>query len=287
MKIVIANGGNNASYIIEMFKNRQNDLVVINSDRAKADEIVKKEHVPVYVGTPFRQYVLEEAGVKGADVFVSLCEKDTDNYAACTLAKKMFDVKKVICLVNNPRNVDLFKKLGIDSVISGSYLLAQSIQSESSMESLIKTLSLDNNKVNVIEAVVLSRYKIANQRIMDIDFPKYASIAAIYRNFQILIPNGQIVLKPKDVLMIVTAPENHKRILSFLQEVKEEAQGVKSAVKEATNEVKEKVASVGAKSVARVKTVKAASKVAESPSPTSKLAKTKKRVKNEQQKDNQ
>lgn len=285
MKIVIANGGNNASYIIEMFKNRQNELVVINSDRAKADEIVKKEHVPVYVGTPFRQYVLEEAGVKGADVFVSLCEKDTDNYAACTLAKKMFEVKKVICLVNNPRNVDLFKKLGIDSVISGSYLLAQSIQSESSMESLIKTLSLDNNKVNVIEAVVLSRYKIANQRIMDIDFPKYASIAAIYRNFQILIPNGQIVLKPKDVLMIVTAPENHKRILSFLQEVKEETQNVKAVVKEATSEVKEKVISASNKSVAKVKAIKDASKADANATPKTKPAKTRKRVKNEQKDD--
>ena len=231
MKIVIANGGNSASYIIKMFKSRKNELIVINSSRSEADEIVKKEHVSVYVGSPFRYYVLEEAGVKDADVFVSLCEKDTDNYAACTLAKKMFDVKKVICVVNNPRNVDLFKKLGIDSVISSTYLLAQSIQSESSMESLIKTLSLDNDKVNVIEAVILPRYKIANQRIMDIDFPKYASIAAIYRNYQILIPNGQIVLKPKDVLMVVTAPINHKKLLSFIQAIKEDEINITSKIK--------------------------------------------------------
>ncbi len=237
MKIVIANGGVNASYIIDMFKSRNNELVVINSDRAKADEIVKKEHVSVYVGSPFREYVLEEAGVKDADIFVSLCEKDTDNYAACILAKSKFNVKKCICVVNDPHNVDIFKRLGIDSVISGSYLLAQSIQSESSVESLIKTLSLDNNKINVIEAVVLSRYKIANQRIMDIDFPKYASIAAIYRNFQILIPNGQIVLKPRDTLLIVTAPENHMKILSFLQEVKEKKETVVSSIKEAKEAV--------------------------------------------------
>ncbi len=241
MKIVIANGGNSASYIIDMFKSRQNELVVINSSRSIADELVKKEHVSVYVGSPFRQYVLEEAGAKDADVFVSLCEKDTDNYAACTLAKKMFNVKKVICVVNNPRNVDIFRRLGIDSVISSTYLLAQSVQSESSMESLIKTLSLDNDKINVIEAVVLSRYKIANQRIMDIDFPKYASIAAIYRNFQILIPNGQIVLKPKDVLMIVTAPENHKRLLAFLQSVREESRGVVSSIKNAASSAKRKI----------------------------------------------
>ncbi len=220
MKIVIVNGGASAAYIIKMFKSRKNELIVINSDRLEAEDLVKKEHVSVYVGSPFRQYVLEEAGVADADVFVSLCEKDADNYASCTLAKKMFNVKKVICAVNDPRNVDLFKKLGIDSVISSTYLLAQSIQSESSLDSLIKTLSLDNDKINVIEATVLSKHKIANKRIMDIDFPKYASIAAIYRSFQILIPSGQIVLKPRDILMIVTAPENHQNILSFLQEEK-------------------------------------------------------------------
>ena len=238
MKIVIVNGGASASYIVKMFKNRKNELIVINSDHLEAEELVKKEHVSVYVGSPFRQYVLEEAGVENADVFISLCEKDADNYASCTLAKKNFGVKKVICAVNDPRNVDLFKRLGIDSVISSTYLLAQSIQSESSLDSLIKTLSLDNDKVNVIESMVLSKHKIANKRIMDIDFPKYASIAAIYRSFKIIIPSGQIVLKPRDVLMIVTAPENHQNILSFLQEekdrdaVKEERRTQKDARKE-------------------------------------------------------
>jgi len=218
MRIVIANGGKTASFIIEMFKSKENQLIVINSSRAQAQNLMKTEHISVYVGSPFRQFVLEEAGVKNADVFISLCEADTDNYASCILAKKIFGVKKCICVVNNPENVDLYRKLGIDSVISSTYLLAQTIRSESSVESLIKTLSLDNDKINVIEAVVLSKYLIANKKLMDIDFPKFASIAAIYRGFQIMIPNGQSVLKPKDTLMVVTAPENQKKVLSFIQQ---------------------------------------------------------------------
>ncbi len=239
MKIVIVNGGKSASYIINMFKSRKNELIVINSNHLEAEELVKKEHIAVYVGSPFREYVLEEAGVRDADVFVALCEKDADNYASCILAKKVFDVKKVICAVNDPRNVDLFKKLGIDSVISSTYLLAQSIQSESSLDSLIKTLSLDNDKVNVIESVVLSKHKIANKRLMDIDFPKYASIAAIYRSFQIIIPNGQIVLKPRDILMIVTAPENHQNILAYLTAEKDRSE-IKQEVRAKIGETKEK-----------------------------------------------
>jgi trk system potassium uptake protein TrkA len=201
-----------------MFKSKENQLIVINSSRSFANELAHKEHISVLVGSPWRNFVLEEAGVHDADVFISLSDKDTDNYAACILAKKIFNVKKCICVVNNPENVELYKKLGIDSVISSTYLLAQSIKSESSMESLIKTLTLENNKIVVSEIPVLSRYRIANKRIMDIDFPKYASISAIYRNFTVIIPNGQVEIKPKDILLVVCAPEDQKRIYNFIQQ---------------------------------------------------------------------
>jgi trk system potassium uptake protein TrkA len=218
MKIVIANGSKQAMFIIGMFKSKENQLVVINSSRSLANEIAHKEHISVLVGYPWRNFILEEAGVHDADVFISLSEKDTDNYASCILAKKIFNVKKCICVVNNPANVELYKKLGIDSVISSTYLLAQSIRSESSMESLIKTLTLENDKIVVSEIPVLSKYRLANKRIMDIEFPKYASIAAIYRNFTVIIPNGQVEIKPKDSLLIVCAPEDQKRIFAFIQQ---------------------------------------------------------------------
>jgi trk system potassium uptake protein TrkA len=218
MKIVIANGSKQAAFIIGMFKSKENQLVVINSSRSFANELAHKEHISVLVGSPWRNFVLEEAGVHDADVFISLSDKDTDNYASCILAKKIFNVKKCICVVNNPENVELYKKLGIDSVISSTYLLAQSIKSESSMESLIKTLTLENNKIVVSEIPVLSRYRIVNKRIMDIDFPKYASISAIYRNFTVIIPNGQVEIKAKDILLVVCAPEDQKRIYNFIQQ---------------------------------------------------------------------
>jgi trk system potassium uptake protein len=218
MRIVIANGSKQAAFIIGMFKSKENQLIVINSSRSFANELAHKEHISVLVGSPWRNFVLEEAGVHDADVFISLSDKDTDNYASCILAKKIFNVKKCICVVNNPENVELYKKLGIDSVISSTYLLAQSIKSESSMESLIKTLTLENNKIVVSEIPVLSRFRIANKRIMDIDFPKYASISAIYRNFTVIIPNGQVEIKAKDILLVVCAPEDQKRIYNFIQQ---------------------------------------------------------------------
>ncbi len=219
MKIVIANGGSSAAYVINMFRKSGNNLIVINSDKAKAEEIMREQHLSVYVGSPWMRFVLEEAGVKDADLFISLCDHDTDNYASCMMAKTLFGVKKTICTVKNPANVELYKELGIDSAISSTYLLAQSIRSETSAESLIKTLSFDEDRIVVIEATVLSKHYICNKRIMDIGFPKYASIAAINRHYQVIIPNGQTLIEPKDRLLMVTTPDKSEDILKFVQRV--------------------------------------------------------------------
>ena len=156
----------------------------------------------------------------------------------CLLAKKVFNAKKCICVVNNPKNVDLYEQLGIDSVLSSTYLLAQSIRSETTMESLVKTLSIDNDKINVTEFTVLSKHVIANQKIRDIRFPnKIASIAAIKRDYEVIIPNGDIVLLPMDVLLYVCAPENSAKVTAFLsKELGEDA--LKALAKSAAKEAK-------------------------------------------------
>ena len=220
MKIVIAGGNSEAEFIISMFKSKSNQLVGINPNKDVADVLLKRCRVPVYVGEPWRRFVLEESDAYDADVFIALNPSDTDNYASCMLAKNVFTARKCICVVNNPKNVDLYTKLGIDSVISSTYLLAQSIKGESDVQSLVKSLSLDNNKAKVIEVVVLSKYKIAGKKLMEIGFPKVGSVAAIQRDDKIIIPNGQVTLLPKDILMIMTAPSNEKKILAFIQQEK-------------------------------------------------------------------
>lgn len=220
MKIVIANGKHEADFIINMFKGQNKDLVVINSDKNFADYIVRSSKVPVFVGEPYKRFVLEDSGTRDADIFIALGEKDTDNYAACMLAKKEFNVKKCICTVTNPKNVDTFKKLGIDSIISSTYLLANSIKSASSLEDVIQTLSIEEDKIVLTEIIINPTYKIANQKIMDINFPKNATISCIYREPHVIIPNGSTVILPKDKLVVISTPVEQEKVVKFIQTTK-------------------------------------------------------------------
>ncbi|MFA6624155.1 MAG: NAD-binding protein [Bacilli bacterium] len=220
MTIVIANGGHEADYIIKMFNNKKNKIIVINSDEGMCSYLATSDKISVIHGNPTKKYDLSVANIDNADVFVALSSNDIDNYVACKMAKKIFKVKKTIAIVRNPKNVSVFKSLGIDAAISGTYLLAESIKSETTIESLIKTLSLEENKIILTEIVVKEKYAVANKTLAEIHFPSTANISCIYRNPNVIIPSGKTVIRPDDRLLIVTTPNRQEEIQEFIQEGK-------------------------------------------------------------------
>lgn len=222
MKIVIAGGDTEAEYIINSFAGKGVNIIVVNESKEVSERIMRACGVGVTNGTPWRKHILEQADAYDADVFIALNERDEDNFATCMIAKKVFNAKKCICVVHNPKNVDIFKELGIDRAISSTYLLAESIRKETTRDDFIKTLSLDNDRLSVLEFTVLTTNEIAYKKIRDIHFPNtLASIAAIKRGLEVIIPNGDVTLQPKDVLTIVCPPQNASPVTSFLSKVKE------------------------------------------------------------------
>lgn len=220
MKITIANGGHEADFIIKMFRSRKNDVIVINSDSNLCSYLSASNKIPVINGNPTKKYDLSIAQIQKSDIFIALSNEDIENYVACKMAKKLFDVNKTIAIVRNPKNVDVFKKLGIDAAISGTYLLAESIKSESSFEDLIKILSLEENKILLTEITVNEKDYIVDKMLRDVNFPQTANICCVFHNPNVIIPNGNTIIRAKDKILIVTTPENQQSIEEFIHKGK-------------------------------------------------------------------
>lgn len=220
MRIVICNGNNSADYIIKNFKNRHNTLSIINDDKDVANKLAKSSKLPIVYGDFTKVTTLREANVEGADLFIALGHKDWDNYVGCLHARKQFGVKKCICVVQNPKNVEVFKALGFDSVISSIENLVSSVLAESSLEDLTNTKSFENDKIVMSEVVVKPTYIIAHKKIMEINFPKEGSIACVYRRPRVIIPNGSTIILPKDKLFILSTPFDQKKLIEFVRKTK-------------------------------------------------------------------
>ena len=221
MRIIVAGGKHEADYIIGMFKSERHQLIVINEDDEAAKYISKQHRVPVLVGDSTKAYTMEDASAHHADVIIALGENDIDNYITCITAKRYFDVKKAICRVLNPKRVEIFKKLGIDTVISSIYMLAQTIKEEANIESLLKSIAMDDERIVISEIIIKSEYHLHGTTIMNLNLPPRMNISCIVRSGEVIIPNGRTILDINDKLFIVSAKEDQGALYKYIESSRE------------------------------------------------------------------
>lgn len=212
MKIVICEGKSQADFLLRIFKNKKCKLIVINSDRNTCEYLKNHADVPIFFGDPTKKYVLEEAEIHHADIFISLSEHDEINYVSCQLAKKCFQVKKTISSVSNPKDVDIFEKLGIDSALSSTYLVAKVIEKESLSNDIYQLLNIDNDDVSLTKVKLHDNNSYINKQLKDIDLPININISCLLREEEIIIPHGNTTLLNGDVLYIVTKSESLEQL---------------------------------------------------------------------------
>ena len=193
MKIVIFDGKNSADYIIGRYKNRNNDLIVINSNEEACRYLSLNHDIPVMYGKGTRESDLREAGAENADLFIALSKSDTDNYVACQTAKKLLNVKRCVSTVVNPKNVEIFRELGIDNVLSSTYLLGEQIRNAASIENLVNSLSLEDEKIILIELKITSNLQVEGMSLKDINISDIGSVSVIIRGQKSIIPNGNTI----------------------------------------------------------------------------------------------
>lgn len=214
MKIAIVGGQSRADFLIGLLLKKANKLLVINNEKHYCEYLAATHHIPVHFGDGSKMFVLDEAGVYGYDILIALTDNDADNLNICQLATRIFGIKRSVCTVSNPKNVELFKKLGVHTVISATYMLAQFIEQVSTVESLTSSLRLADNRVILSEIAVEATHPIVNKKIADIGFPKGVIISCLVRGIDIMVPNGQTVIMINDKLLIISSPQNQQAAIT-------------------------------------------------------------------------
>ena len=113
-------------------------------------------------------------------------------------------IKRAFATVNNPKNVDVFKKLGIDSAISATYVVSNMIEQLATINDLSHLTVMESGHIHLMELLVKEQDPIVNQQIKDIDISEEMIISCIIRNNQALIPKGDTFILSGDKLIILS-----------------------------------------------------------------------------------
>ena len=205
MYVVIAGGGRIGRYIARDMERKGHDVTVVEWNPERCEQLVTDTSVLVIEGDACDVRYLEQAHVDRADVFVATTHTDENNLVACQLARTEFGIKRTISRVNTPKNVEIFEKLGIESV-SSTRLISELIEHEFSVGELIHLTTLKGGKVSLVEVRIPEDGR-APTAVMDLDLPAESILVALFRGNETVIPRGDTQILPGDEVVALTSPD--------------------------------------------------------------------------------
>ncbi len=214
MNILIVGGRDTTEYLLKSLSNKSHNITFIHDDYDYCKNISRKYDVTVICGDGSKPYILEEAKINKNNVVIAMTSSDSDNLVICQLAKKVYGIKKAFATVCNPKNVEVFKKLGIDTAISATYVVAEMIEQVTTVNEIYNFMPIEDGSISIIEVVVKEKYHISNKLLKDIEFSQDAIIGCIIRGKQSIIPNGNTKILPHDKLIILSPPNLQNTILN-------------------------------------------------------------------------
>lgn len=208
MNIIIAGGSKEIHFLIKNFISKGHRVTLINNEEEYCKNFARRhEKVDVVLGDASMPDILEDAGAVYANLVIALTEHDPDNLVICQIAKAMYGVKRTVAVVNDPKNIPIFKKLGIDTVISTVNIVSSIIEQKISVEEITNLVPLAEGKVSITEVVITESSPVLNKTLAEINIPYSVVIGCIIRNEEGIIPRGNTVIMEKDRLITICLPE--------------------------------------------------------------------------------
>jgi trk system potassium uptake protein len=128
MRIIVIGGTGLAEQVAEALHKAGDEVTVIGTQPGR-ESALAKAGLRAVRGDPLVPSTLEAAGALRADVLVACTQSDEDNLVISLLAKKHFNIPRVIARVNDPANDELFgQSWGVDALVSPATSLVSMIK---------------------------------------------------------------------------------------------------------------------------------------------------------------
>ena len=190
---------------------------IVEKDAGKCENIASKLNALVINGDGADYSVLESAGSRGADYLIAATGTDEVNFVVCLLAKVSFSAKTTLARVNDIRNEGIFKKSGVDFVLTTPYIISKMMHEiirckDCGFPFIIPTFLDRKSKFEIVRFIIKEDFPSIGKKISELKFPKDSLIITVIRSGEIMIPSGKSVINKDDTLYIITRRDSLEHI---------------------------------------------------------------------------
>jgi len=207
MFVLVIGGGKVGYYLAKELLGSGHEVVVMEKDRARASQIADEIGSIVVAHDGCEGKYLAEAGCNRADVVAAVTGDDEDNLVICQMAKHHFDVPRTIARVNNPKNEQLFRHLGVDELISPTRMILGSIEQDIPVHELLLLAALGGSELELIEALLQPSSPAVGRNARDIPLPEGCAIFAVIRDDVAISVRADTVLAEGDKVIAIGKTE--------------------------------------------------------------------------------
>ena len=223
---MIIGGGTICFYLAKILLESNIRVTIIDKDprRCKmlSDELPEAN---VICGDAANQKVLLEEGIENCESFVSLTGMDEENIFLSLYARRASkkDVK-LITKINRINYDDIIGDMNLGSILNPQHIVAEYIvryvrAMENSIGSNVETLyNIIEGKAEALEFLIQAGSPVIGIPLSRLPLKKGVLIACIYRNRQVIIPNGQTMIEVDDRVIIVTKQIGFQDVRDILQD---------------------------------------------------------------------
>lgn len=232
MKIILVGGGKVGTALARQLSEEGHNVTVIDTNKPRVEHISEAYDVMGIVGNGASIATLYEAGIEEADVFIAITGSDELNLLCCMFAKKAGHCH-TIARVRNPsysHELEFIKKqTGISAIVNPEMAAAMEISHLLRFPGASKIDTFADGRVRLIKCALTEVQGMDGMAIRDI-LSRLGSdvlVCAVERGADVLIPNGDFVLRNGDQVTFLATQE---RARDFFQKINLPVRPVKNAL---------------------------------------------------------
>jgi trk system potassium uptake protein TrkA len=227
MKIIILGAGQVGVSVAENLAREANDVTVVDSNAEFLQELQARLDIRTVEGRASYPAVLSQAGAEDADIIIALTNSDEVNMISCQIAHTLFHTPTKIARVRSAeylRYPELFtpESLPIDVLISPEQVVTEYIQRLIENPGALQVLDFADGKVRLVGvkayyggALVGHALHTLPRRMPGI----HTRVAAIFRQGNPILPEGDTVIQPDDEVFFIAARKSIRAVMSELRKL--------------------------------------------------------------------
>lgn len=217
MYIIIIGGGRLGYYLLKGLLNEGHEVLVLEKDARVCKTITDELGSVCFRGDGCEAATLAEVGTGRADMFIAVTGDDEDNLVACQVAKHKHNVPRTIARLRNPKNENLFKKLGVDVTVSATDLIMEAIEREVPTHPVTQLLTIEEKGLVLVEVKIGPNSTSIGKTVKDLNIPRESKLALIIpAEGSAHIPTSNTIIQAGDQIIAVTPPDTTEALKAAL-----------------------------------------------------------------------